>query len=111
MMKTRWAIHAAGLGLALAAALAAGQAAAGDAAAGEARYKQGCVNSHGKAGQGMASFPSLAGRDAAYISDRLTSYRARESVGPNSALMYSWAGPLSDEEIANIAAYVSTSFR
>lgn len=99
------------LALAAAAALCAGGAHAADVDAGQARYAKGCVNCHGKGGEGMASFPSLAGRDAAYIAQRLTAYRARESVGPNSALMYSWAGPLSDEEIANIAAFVSTTFR
>ena len=84
---------------------------AGDPAEGEKIYLSGCVNCHGQAGKGMASFPSLVGRDAAYIADRLTAYRAKETVGPNSALMYSWAGPLSDEEIANIAAFVSTTFQ
>ena len=83
----------------------------GDAAAGETRYMENCVNCHGKAGKGMASFPSIAGRDASYIADRLTQYRAKEKVGPNSAIMMSLAGDLSDDDIANLAAYVSTTFR
>lgn len=90
---------------------AAVEAPAGDVEAGMARYQENCVNCHGKEGKGMASFPSLAGRDAAYIADRLRAYRGKEKVGPNSALMFSWAGPLSDEEIANLAAYVSATFQ
>lgn len=92
-------------------ALGASEAQAGDAAAGEARYAETCINCHGKAGKGMASFPSIVGRDAAYITGRLTSYRAREKVGPNSAIMMSWAEKLSDEEIANLAAYISKTFQ
>jgi cytochrome c553 len=82
----------------------------GDAEAGEKRYKVNCVNCHGKQGKGMASFPSIEGREAAYVADRLQSYRAREKVGPNSALMMSLTQDLTDAEIANLAAYISTAF-
>ena len=100
------------LTLAIGAAVALGmaEARAGDAAAGKARYLVNCVNCHGKAGKGMASFPSIVGRNADYVAGRLTKYRAREKVGPNSAIMMSLASELSDEEIANLAAYVSTAF-
>jgi cytochrome c553 len=91
-------------------ALSVAEAKAGDAAAGEQRYKVNCINCHGRNGQGMASFPPIAGREAAYIVDRLTSYRARERVGPNSAIMMSLARDLTDAEIANLAAYISSTF-
>ena len=88
----------------------AGETVEGDDAAGETRYKETCINCHGKEGKGMASFPSIAGNDAEFIESRLRSYRAKEKVGPNSALLFSWAGELTDEEIANLAAFISTSF-
>ena len=91
--------------------LSVADARAGDVAAGEKRYLVNCVNCHGKTGKGMASFPSLKGRDAAYIAGRLTKYRAKEKVGPNSAIMMSLSGELSDDDIANLAAYVSASFQ
>jgi mono/diheme cytochrome c family protein len=90
--------------------LGASEASAGDVAAGEERYLVNCVNCHGREGKGMASFPAIQGRDAEYIADRLTTYRAREMVGPNSAIMMSLTGDLSDEDIANLAAYISTTF-
>jgi len=84
------------------------EARAGDVAAGEARYGLTCANCHGPAGKGMASFPKLAGQDADFITDRLNTYRAGETVGPNSALMIPMAKGLSDDDIANLAAYLSS---
>ena len=92
-------------------ALSASEASGGDAAAGETRYAENCVSCHGRAGKGMASFPAIVGRDADYIVGRLTQYRAREKVGPNSAIMMSWAENLSDKEIADLAAYISMTFQ
>ncbi len=91
--------------------LSAAAAQAGDVAAGETRYLVNCVNCHGKTGKGMASFPPLQGRDANYISDRLTKYRAKEKVGPNSAIMMHLAADLSDTDIADLSAYVAETFK
>lgn len=94
-----------------AAALGASHALGEDITAGETRYAENCINCHGKAGKGMASFPSIVGRDAEYIAGRLMQYRAKEMVGPNSAIMMSWAEKLSDDEIDSLAAYISTAFQ
>lgn len=99
------------LAIAATVALGGSKSSADEIAEGEERYVENCVNCHGKAGKGMASFPALAGRDVAYISDRLTSYRAKESVGPNSAIMMSLTEDLSDADIANLAAYISSTFQ
>ena len=90
---------------------AAGPAQGADIAAGKNRYSLNCVNCHGRAGKGMASFPALVGRDAEYIARRLNQYRAREKVGPNSAIMMSLSGDLSDADIANLAAYIAATFQ
>lgn len=74
-------------------------------------YSGVCANCHGPTGRGMASFPRLAGRDADYIASRLKQYRAGEKVGPNSPLMMPHAADLSDDEIANLAAYISKTFQ
>ncbi len=81
------------------------------AAAAERKYAEVCKTCHGPTGKGMASFPRLAGRDADYITSRLQQYRAGEKVGPNSALMMPHAAQLTDDEIANLAAYISSTFR
>ncbi len=82
-----------------------------DIAAGQAMYAESCASCHGRAGRGMASFPSIAGRDAEYIAKRLKQYRAGERVGPNSGLMAPLASDLSDDDIANLAAYISETFQ
>ena len=79
----------------------------GDIKAGEARYAQNCGNCHGPAGMGLASYPKLKGKEIPYLVDRLNTYRAGTRVGPNSDLMIMMAQPLSDVEIANLAAYLN----
>jgi len=86
---------------------AAEPAVAGDAAAGQERFAT-CVSCHGAEGEGMGIFPKISGQDAEYIAGRLEQYRAGEQVGPNSALMMPHATGLSDEAIADLAAYVAT---
>lgn len=82
---------------------------AADKSAGEALYKGACAQCHGPNAQGMASFPSLSGRDAEYITSRLETYRSGEKVGSNSFLMIPNATDLSDDDIANLAAFITES--
>ncbi|MFV8834725.1 cytochrome c [Aquisalimonas sp.] len=84
---------------------------ADDVAAGETLYAESCVSCHGSAGRGMASFPALTGRSADYIVERLEQYRAGERVGSNTGLMAPHAAELSDDEIANLSAYISEEFQ
>ena len=98
-------------GIAAALAIGTTSAQAADASAGEAKFAKSCAQCHGKKGQGMASFPSLKGHDAEFIKSRLETYRAGEKVGANSGLMIVNAKDLSDDDIANLAAYISTSFK
>lgn len=86
---------------------AAVDVASADLDAGEDLYKKVCRACHGPKAQGMASFPKLVGHDADYLASRLQQYRAGEKVGPNSALMMPVAAKLSDDEIANVAAYIA----
>lgn len=87
--------------------LSTAQAQAADSAAGEALYGDTCANCHGPTAKGMASYPRLVGKDSAYVTDRLNTYRAGEKVGPNSMLMIPMARDLSDEDIANLVAFLT----
>lgn len=82
---------------------------AADLEAGAATY-QTCIACHGPAAQGQAIFPALAGKDAEYLADKLQRYRAGEQVGENTALMAPHATGLSDEDIANVSAYIAEEF-
>ena len=83
-----------------------GNALSADKEAGEARYKKSCINCHGPAGKGVASYPKISGNDVSYTRSKLETYRNGTKVGPNSALMIMMAKPLTDEEIANLAKYL-----
>ena len=78
----------------------------GDIGAGEQRYKKTCINCHGAAGKGVASYPKVSGKDIPYTISKLETYRDGIKIGPNSSLMIMMAKPLTDEEIANLAAYL-----
>ena len=70
----------------------------------------GCAACHGAQGQGMGAFPALAGRDAEYIIDRLTTYKNRGQVGAMSSTMWAQAGMLSDADIKTIGEFVEKGF-
>ena len=82
------------------------QVLAADAIAGKMRYNTTCINCHGPAGKGAASYPKISGKEIPYIIDKLETYRSGTKIGPNSGLMIMMAKPLSDEEIANLAEYL-----
>ena len=89
------------LACAMTIALISTQLQAADQEAGKSLYSSNCAQCHGPTAKGMASFPSLAGREASYIQSRLETYRTRQNTH-NS---------LSDEDIANLSAYISENFK
>lgn len=65
-----------------------------------------CVACHGPNGNSAnPEWPSLAGQNAAYISEQLRLFRAGQR---NNPVMYPLAMPLTDEDIADLSAYFST---
>ena len=77
----------------------------GNAAAGEAQSAV-CAGCHGKDGNSVIpTNPSLAGQERTYLVQALKDYRAGKR---KNAVMNSFAGGLSDEDIANLAAYFSS---
>ena len=77
-----------------------------DAALGKAKYAT-CAACHGAQGQGGAA-PKLAGQKAEVIVKKLTAYKNKQQVGPQSQLMWGMAGGLSPADINNLAAYTAT---
>ena len=84
-------------------ALAAHGAIAADIAAGEAKSVV-CQACHGKDGNGIGDlqYPNLAGQYADYLAKALHDYK---SGARKNAIMAGFATTLSDEDIANLAAY------
>lgn len=83
--------------------------AAGDAAAGEGKSAV-CAACHGKDGIAMVPiYPNLKGQHAAYLESSLKAYRDGQRAGGNAAIMTPMAKNLSDEDIADLAAYYSSA--
>jgi cytochrome c553 len=71
--------------------------------AGQSKAEAVCSQCHGiKKPAAEASFPSLAGRDSAYLRMALKQYRDKTRIAP---IMNNIAVSLSDKDIANVAAY------
>lgn len=93
---------ASGLLIALALASTAGLAQAGDAAAGKAKANS-CVACHGANGiSNNPIYPSLAGQKEQYLAKQMKAFRDGQRQDP---VMTAMAKPLSDADIANLAAY------
>jgi cytochrome c553 len=98
-MKTFIIAAASVLGICVGAAQAY---AAGDAAAGEAKSAT-CAGCHGPQGNSAApTFPKLSGQGAAYIAKQLHDFKRGARKNDMMAPM---AMPLSDQDIADLAAY------
>ena len=73
--------------------------------AGKAKATAVCSQCHGiKTPSADAPYPSLAGRDVAYLKQALKDYRDKKRV---SEIMNVLAGSLTDKEINNISTYYS----
>ena len=91
---------------ALGALLVASAASAVDPAAGQKQYQATCAACHGANGISIAPiYPNLDGQKNEYLVSQLKAFR---DGSRKNAIMEPMAKGLSDTEIANIAAYVST---
>jgi cytochrome c553 len=81
---------------------AAPAGAAGDAAAGKAKAMA-CASCHGADGNSAnPEWPSLAGQHAKYLAKQLANFKAGDR---NNAMMGPMAAPLSEQDMADIAAF------
>lgn len=92
-----------------AAASAWADPAADAVAAGRDKYVQ-CASCHGSDGRSnvMPEYPKIGGQNGAYVVNALKAYRDGRRIGTYAAIMAAVAKPLSDADIANLAAYVES---
>ncbi|EKL9829655.1 cytochrome c [Vibrio alginolyticus] len=82
--------------------------AAGDAAAGQAKSGV-CAACHGADGIAVIpGYPNLKGQNEQYIISSIKAYKNKERTGGLAAVMQAQASLLSDEDIANLAAYYAS---
>ena len=78
---------------------------AADVEKGKEKAQQVCATCHGMDGVGIDdTYPKLAGQFADYMERALLDYR---SGARKNAIMAGFAATLTDEDIANVAAYYS----
>jgi len=78
---------------------------AGDAAAGKAKAAS-CAACHGADGiSKIPTYPNLKGQKAAYLEKQLKAFKDGSRTDPT---MNAMAKPLSDADIANLAAYYAS---
>ena len=78
--------------------------AAGDIAAGKAKAAS-CAVCHGANGQGVPPNPALVGISEAQLLQDMQDYKSGKR---NNAIMKGLMGPLSDQDMANLAAYYAS---
>ena len=78
--------------------------AAGDVQAGKAKAAS-CGACHGANGQGVPPNPALAGLSEAQLLQDMQDYKSGKR---NNAIMKGLMGPLSDQDMANLAAYYAS---
>jgi cytochrome c553 len=78
-------------------------------AAGREKFVQ-CASCHGADGRStvMPQYPKIGGQTAEYVVNALKAYRDGRRLGTYAAIMAAVAKPLSDADIANLAAYVES---
>ncbi len=69
-----------------------------------------CAACHGVDGDKalMPSYPNLAGQNAAYLELALKAYRSKTRTSAQAVVMHGQAANLSDQDIADLAAYYSS---
>ena len=91
-------------GVAASLAFVGGALAGGDAQAGEAKAGV-CAACHGASGEGKAPNPALAGKAEDQLLQAMKDYKSGKRA---NAVMKNFAAPLSDQEMANLAAYYAS---
>ncbi len=68
-----------------------------------------CGACHGSDGMAtQAIYPNLAGQNEAYLASSLKAYRSKDRNGGLASIMQIQASRLSDDDIADLAAYFSS---
>ena len=77
-----------------------------DPARAEAQYRT-CAACHGQMGEGGIG-PSLVGKPSEYLISRLMQYKAGETVGPLSSMMWGQVAGLSPQDLQSLSEYIAT---
>jgi len=69
---------------------------------------QPCATCHGKAGEGNATYPRLAGQHAEYLVKQLVVFKDSLRADPNAAIMHNISSGMSFDQMEAVAAYLAS---
>lgn len=96
------------LALTIIAAMPLAAAAEGDVAAGKQKSAV-CAACHGQNGVAqIPTYPNLAGQNEQYLVMAMKAYKGGQRQGGQAAIMQGQAAALTDQDIANLAAYYAS---
>ncbi len=82
---------------------------AADLEAGKQKATTVCAACHGADGKAMIPmYPNLAGQNVQYLEMAIKAYKNGQRTGGQAPIMAGMAAPLSDADIANVAAYYAS---
>ncbi|AKJ43020.1 c-type cytochrome [Pragia fontium] len=82
--------------------------AAGDVEAGKSKSAK-CVSCHGVNGKvSIPTYPNLAGQNEVYLDVSMHAYKKGERTGGLATVMSAYVNNLSDQDIADLAAYYAS---
>lgn len=94
--------------LVVTASLVSTHAMAGSADAGKQKSVV-CAACHGADGKAPnPMYPSLAGQNEQYLALALKAYKENKRINPQGVIMSGMAAPLSEQDIADLAAYYAS---
>lgn len=97
------------VGILITMGLFSAQVAAGDAEQGKVKATTVCAACHGADGRAVIpGYPNLHGQNEQYLVSALKAYKNKERTGGLAVVMQAQAAMLSDEDIANLAAYFAS---
>lgn len=81
-----------------------------DTAAGQEKFTTVCLACHGANAEGVVG-PKLAGQSAEDLASKIHAYKNGEQRGPMTSMMAPMAAGLSEDDIANVTAYIAQTFK
>ena len=70
-------------------------------------FANGCANCHGTNGEGSSYYPKLANKKQKFLTKKLQNFKNGIAESQKQEIMFTFAKPLTQEDIKNITTYLT----